>query len=53
MRENAKEEMLKREGDAYFKRNFIKGDIEVAKGCLLFDEFLERCTEMKGGVKRI
>ena len=42
LRENAKEEVLKSEGNAYFQRNLKDGKIEIAKGCLLFDEFLEK-----------
>ncbi len=41
LRENAKEEVLKNEGNAYFQRNMRDGKIEIAKGCMLFDEFLQ------------
>ena len=35
LRENAKEEVLKNEGNAYFQRNMRDGKIEIAKGCML------------------
>ena len=49
--ENAKEEVLKSEGNAYFQRNLKNGEIEIAKGCILFDEFLESYSGLKTGMK--
>ena len=40
IREKAKNEVLHKEGDAYFERNLTNGKIELAKGCMLLDEFL-------------
>lgn len=40
IREKAKNEVLQGEGDAYFERNLTDGKIEIAKGCMLLDEFL-------------
>ena len=38
--ESAKEEVLLREGDAYFRRNLDECDTKIAKGCKLLDVFL-------------
>lgn len=45
MNETAKDEVLKGEGDAYFKRNLHNGKMEIAKGCVLFEEFLSKNVE--------
>lgn len=52
MYENAKEEMLKREGDAWFERNLTEDDMKISEGCLLFDEFLEKREKYMGGGKK-
>lgn len=50
-KENAKEEILKAEGDAYFQRNLNNGEIGVAEGCLLFEGFLENMGHAKSGMR--
>lgn len=50
-KENAKEEVLKTEGNAYFQRNLKNGGIETAAGCRLFDEFLEKTGDGKSGMR--
>lgn len=39
--ENAKEEVLRQEGNSYFERNLKGGKIDVSIGCRLFGDFLD------------
>lgn len=48
-KEQAREEMMSGEANAYFERNLSDGQIQVGMGCKLLDEFLAKIYSGGGG----